>query len=57
MSDVFMDTVGTIAVWNSSDPWHQTARGDPADLRVRETLDDGEERRLGQRREHADIGS
>jgi predicted nucleic acid-binding protein len=25
MSDVFLDTVGLIAVWNSSDQWHQAA--------------------------------
>jgi hypothetical protein len=25
MSDVFMDTVGMLAVWNLSDQWHQTA--------------------------------
>ena len=25
MSDVFLDTVGLIAVWNSSDQWHPAA--------------------------------
>jgi predicted nucleic acid-binding protein len=36
MSDVFLDTVGLIAVWNSSDQWHQAA-----DVVYRNSLNQG----------------
>ena len=36
MSDVFLDTVGLIAVWDNADQWH-----DPADAAYRRLLSEG----------------
>jgi predicted nucleic acid-binding protein len=40
MTDVFLDTVGLIAIWDSADQWHH-----PADVAYRQLLSKG--RRLG----------
>jgi predicted nucleic acid-binding protein len=34
VNDVFLDTVGLIAIWNKSDQWHAAARQTFADLRA-----------------------